>query len=189
MIIIFNADVYICASDPSPEPHRRQKTGPLQSLCCLRSHSATRRAARERRTGSTRRATTICGNLQGGLQLLPQQSRTARRIVPANVCYVERLILAHRPVGSLRYIAHRAATTVLRLTPRINRVQMRRGSQSINKKLFTTPNFPSRARLAGLRWHLKPKLAHEAVVAGLEVRTRLALFCHYSIPPPVKTNT
>jgi hypothetical protein len=43
------------------------------------------------------------------------------------------------------------------------------------------PDFPSRTRLAGFRWRLKPKLAPEAVVAGLEVRTRYALFCHYSL--------
>jgi len=45
------------------------------------------------------------------------------------------------------------------------------------------PDFPSRARLAGLRWHLKLKLAREAVVAGLEVRTRHALLCHYTLSP------
>lgn len=50
------------------------------------------------------------------------------------------------------------------------------------KKLFTMPDFPSRARLAGLRWHLKLKLAPEAIVAGLEVRTRHTLLCRYSIP-------
>jgi hypothetical protein len=44
------------------------------------------------------------------------------------------------------------------------------------------PDFPGRTRLPGFRWHLKPKLAHEALVTGLEVRTRLALFCHYSSP-------
>lgn len=45
------------------------------------------------------------------------------------------------------------------------------------------PDFPSRARLAGLRWHLKLKLAPDAVVAGLEVRTRHALLCHYTLSP------
>jgi hypothetical protein len=45
------------------------------------------------------------------------------------------------------------------------------------------PDFPSRARLAGLRWHFKIKLAHEAVVAGLEVCARLALSCHNSTSP------
>ena len=87
--MVFPRDYYLsgilCARNPPSDRYRRQETGALPPLCCVRSHSATRRADSERRTSAARRAAQVCGDIRGGVQLLPRP-QTARRVLFANVC-------------------------------------------------------------------------------------------------------